>query len=42
MTDEASRQDISRREMLGTMSKAAVATVVLPPLAYNLSPGAPA
>ncbi len=42
MTGEASRQDISRREMLGTMGKAAVATVVLPPLAHNLSPGSPA
>ena len=40
MKDDASRRDISRREMLGTMGKAAVATVVLPPLAHDLSPGA--
>ncbi len=35
--DSANKQDMTRREMLGTMGKAAVATVALPPLMNGMT-----
>ena len=45
MSDKADKQNMTRREMLGTVSKAAAITVVLPPLArgalgFGLAPAA--